>query len=218
MPDGSGPGEASGRPGALARLAWPGASPPSRRGITLMVAAAGVVISLIVAAVLPVPYVSLTPGPTLNTLGALSGKPLIKVSGHPVYPTTGHLNLVTVSYSGGPGTRFNVFAALRSWMTPDHAVVPEEEIFPAGQSQQQVQQQDTEEMTSSQEAAQAAALCQLSIRYQTVDTVQGVEKGKPAAGVLRAGDVITAVDGTGVTCRHDAAALIRAARPAPPSP
>jgi PDZ domain-containing protein len=246
VPSGSGPGDAPGRPpsgnsasgdpgagspapgdvaggsrpggrgGRLARLAWPAATPPSRRGITLMVAAAGVVIALIVAAVLPVPYVALTPGPTLNTLGTLSGKPLIKVTGHPVYPTSGHLNMVTISYIGGPGTHFNIFAALRSWVTPDDAVVPEEEIFSPGQSQQQVQQQDTEEMTSSQQAAQAAALCQLNISYQTVDTVQGVEKGKPAAGILRDGDVITAVDGTPVNCRHDAAALIRARAPGAP--
>jgi Lon-like protease len=202
--------------GKLAQLAWPGAAPPSRRGITLMVAAAGVLAALVVAAVLPVPYVALTPGPTLNTLGSLSGKPLIQVSGRRTYPTSGHLNMVTVSYIGGPQSHFNVFAALRSWLTPDNAVVPEEEIFTPGQSQQQVQQQDTEEMTSSQEAAQAAALCQLNISFQTVDTVQGIEKGKPAAGVLRDGDVITAVDGTGVNCKHDAAALIRARAPGAP--
>jgi Lon-like protease len=202
--------------GGLGRLAWPGSGPPSRRGITLVVAAAGVLAALIVAATLPVPYVALTPGPTLNTLGTLSGKPLIKVSGHPVYPTKGHLNMVTVSYIGGPQSHFNIFAALRSWLTPDNAVVPEEEIFTPGQTQQQVQQQDTSEMTSSQQAAQAAALCQLNISYKTVDTIQGVAKGKPAARVLRAGDVITAVDGTPVNCHHDAAALIRARRPGAP--
>ena len=202
--------------GGAVRLAWPGSAPPSRRGITLLVAAVGVLAALIVAATLPVPYVALTPGPTLNTLGKLSGKPLIKVSGHPVYPTKGHLNMVTVSYIGGPGTRFNVFAALRSWLTPSDAVVPEEEIFAPGQSQQQAEQQDTEEMTGSQQAAQAAALCQLNINFKTVDTIQGVEKGKPAAGVLQRGDVITAVNGTPVNCRHDAAALIRAGRPGGP--
>jgi PDZ domain-containing protein len=199
--------------GGAVRLAWPGSAPPSRRGITLLVAAVGVLAALIVAATLPVPYVALTPGPTLNTLGKLSSKPLIQVSGHPVYPTSGHLNMVTVSYTGGPQSNFNIFAALRAWLTPSDAVVPEEEIFPPGQSQQQVQQTDTEEMTNSQEAAQAAALCQLNINFKTVDTIQAVEKGKPAAGVLQAGDVITAVDGTPVNCRHDAAALIRARRP-----
>jgi Lon-like protease len=195
---------------------WPGATPLTRRGATLLVAAAGVVVALVVASTLSVPYVALTPGPTLNTLGELSGKPLIQISGHRTYKTAGHLNLVTVSYIGGPQSNFNVFAALRSWLTPHEAVVPQEEIFPPGQSQQQVQQQDTEEMTNSQQSATAAALCQLNISYKTVDTIRTTEPGKPAAGVLRKGDVITAVDGTPVTCRHDAAAMIRARKPGAP--
>ena len=45
-----------------------------------------------------------SPGPTLNTLGKdPSGQPLISISGHPTYPTSGHLNMVTVSFQGGPG-------------------------------------------------------------------------------------------------------------------
>jgi Lon-like protease len=213
------PGEDVGEDAAPARrprrrfVLWPGAGPLTRRGATMLVAGAGVVAALIVASTLSVPYVALTPGPTLNTLGQLSGKPLIQISGHPTYPTAGHLNMVTVSYFGGPQTTFNVFAALRAWLTPDNAVVPEEEIFTPGQSQQQVQQQDTEEMTDSQQAATAAALCQLNIPYKTVDTIGRTEAGKPAAGVLRKGDVITAVDGTPVTCRHDAAVMIRARKP-----
>jgi Lon-like protease len=212
---------APGTPGPARRVRrgwvlWPGAAPLTRRGATLLAAGAGVVAALIVASVLPVPYVALTPGPTLNTLGELSGKPLIQISGHRTYRTSGHLNMVTVSYIGGPQSNFNVFAALRSWLTPDNAVVPEQEIFTPGQTQQQVQQQDTEEMTNSQQTATAAALCQLNISYKTVDTIQSTEPGKPAAGVLRKGDVITAVDGTPVTCRHDAAVMIRARKPGAP--
>jgi Lon-like protease len=193
--------------------AWPGGGQLTRRGLTLMVAGAGVAIALIVAAVLPVPYVALTPGPTLNTLGAQSGKPLIQITGHRTYPTAGHLNMVTISFIGGPGTNFNIFAALRSWLSPDNAVVPESEIFTPGQTQQQVLQQDTEEMVNSQESATAAALVQLKIPFKTVDTVVGVEPGRPADGVLRHGDVITAVNGTTVTYQHDAATLIRKGRP-----
>jgi Lon-like protease len=203
-------------PGRLLRLVWPGARRLTRRGATLLVSAAGVVIALVVAVILPVPYVALTPGPTLNTLGTLSGRPLIQISGHPTFPTRGHLNMVTISLLGGPQSNYNVFAALRSWLTPDNAVVPEEEIFTPGQTQQQVQQQDTEEMTNSQQSATAAALCELNISFKTVDTIQSTEKGKPASGVLRAGDVITAVDGTPVNCRHDAATLIRARKPGAP--
>jgi PDZ domain-containing protein len=199
-----------------ARAVWPGSAQLTRRGTTLLIAGVGVIVALVVAVTLPVPYVALTPGPTLNTLGKLSGRPLIEIQGRRTFPTSGHLNMVTVSYIGGPQSDFNIFAALRSWLTPDNAVVPEEEIFTPGQTQQQVAQQDTEQMVNSQQTATAAALCQLNIPFQTIDTVQSTEKGKPAAGLLRRGDVITAVDGTQVTCRHDAAAMIRARKPGAP--
>jgi PDZ domain-containing protein len=182
----------------------------------LTAAGAGVVIALVVAALLPVPYVALTPGPTLNTLGKQAGKPLIQISGHRTFPTRGHLNMVTVSYIGGPQSNFNIFAALRSWLSPDNAVVPEEEIFTPGQTQQQVQQQDTEQMVDSQQTATAAALCQLNVSFKTVDTVQGTVPNRPADGVLRKGDVIAAVDGTPVTCRHDASSLITQRKPGAP--
>ncbi|HTT50568.1 MAG TPA: PDZ domain-containing protein [Streptosporangiaceae bacterium] len=181
----------------------------SRRTITLLVAGVGVVAAALVAALLPVPYVILSPGPTLNTLGTTSSGPLIAISGRRTYPTSGHLNLVTVSFVGGPGDGFNVFTALRAWLTPHDAVVPEQELFPSGQSARQVVQQDTEEMVSSQQTAEAAALCTLGIPFTFVDTVTQTEKGLPAAGVLHAGDVITAVDGTPVGCRHDTGTLIR---------
>jgi PDZ domain-containing protein len=188
----------------------------SRRAATLLVAAAGVLIALVVALVAPVPYVALTPGPTLNTLGVSGTKPLIQVKGHPTYPTSGHLNMVTVQFMGGPGTRFNIFAALRAWLSPSDAVVPEQEIFTPGQTPQQVARQDTEQMASSEQTAQAAALCQVNISFKTVDTVQTTVKGMPAAGRLQAGDVIAAVDGKPVTCRADAGTLIKARRAGAP--
>ena len=186
----------------------------SRRQLTLFVAISGVLLAALAAVFVPVPYVILSPGPTLNTLGrGPGGRSLIQITGHPVYPTVGHLNLVTVSFQGGPSASLNVFAALRAWMTPHEAVVPQEELFVPGQTQQQVVQQDTQQMTSSQQTATAAALCVLGIKFQVVDTVQAVAKGLPADGVLRHGDVITAVDGKPVTCKASAASLIRARSP-----
>jgi PDZ domain-containing protein len=188
----------------------------SRSVLTLLVAGAGVLAALIVAVFAPVPYVALTPGPTLNTLGKSGGQPLIQINGHPTYPVTGHLNMVTVSFLGGPGTGFNIIAALRAWLSPHDAVVPEQEIFTPGQTQQQVARQDTAEMVNSQESATAAALCQLRIGFKTIDTVQSTVAGLPAASLLRKGDVIAAVNGTPVTCRRDAAVAIRAAKPKAP--
>jgi Lon-like protease len=186
----------------------------SRRGLTLLIAGIGVLAALVVAAAVPVPYVALFPGPTLNTLGSVRGQPLIQVTGHRSFPTDGNLNMVTVSSQGGPPPDgIDIFAALRAWLSPHNAVVPESEIFTPGQTQQQVVQQDTEQMVSSQQTAQAAAFCQLGIAFRVVDTVQAVVPGKPADGVLRKGDVIAAVDGTPVTCHHDAATLIRSRKP-----
>src|SRR5258707_2129074 len=188
----------------------------SRRAATLLAAAAGVLIAPAVAVVSPVPYVALTPGPTLNTLGVSGSKPLIQIRGHPTYPTSGHLNLVTVSFLGGPGTNFNIFAALRAWLSPDDAVVPEQEIFTPGQTPQQVARQDTEQMANSQQTAQAAALCQLNIGFKTVDTIEATVKGMPAAGRLQPRDVITAVHGRPGNRPPRARPLVNARRPPAP--
>lgn len=189
-----------------------------RRALTLLVAGIAVVAAALAAALLPVPYVVLSPGPTLNTLGkAPNGKPLIQIDGHPVNPTTGNLNMVTVDYQGGPGNEINIFTALRAWLAPHDAVVPQQEIFGTGQSAQQVQQQDTVQMTNSQQTATAAALTVLHIPFQTFVQVAATEQGMPASRVLRAGDVITAVDGVPINLTtvgtqirsHPAGSLLR---------
>ena len=167
-----------------------------RRALTLLVAGIAVVAAALAAALLPVPYVILSPGPTLNTLGqTTSGKDLIQITGRPVNATSGNLNMVTVDYQGGPGNEINIFTALRAWLQPHDAVVPQQEIFGTGQSAQQVQQQDVVQMTNSQETATAAALTVLHIPFQTFVEVAATEPGMPAARVLKAGDIITAVDG-----------------------
>ena len=182
----------------------------SRRALTLYIAGAAVIAALVAAILLPVPYVILGPGPTLNTLGRdFSGKPLITISGHRVYPGSGHLNMVTVSYQGGPGDEFNVFTALRGWLNHSEAVVPESELFAPGQSLKQVQQADQAQMTSSQQTATAAALHQLGIGYKTAAGVVATEKNLPAAAVLRAGDLITAVDGQPVSGPSQLTSLIK---------
>jgi Lon-like protease len=86
---------------------------------------------------------------------------------------------------------------LRAWLDPDETVVPVEDLYPPGQSAQQTDQQNQQEMTDSQTSATAAALAELDIPVTV--TVAGVAKGVPAAAVLRAGDVLAAVQGRAVT-------------------
>ena len=135
--------------------------------LTLFIAVAGVLVAAVAAVILPVPYVILSPGPTLNTLGrGPGGRPLIQITGHPTYPTVGHLNLVTVSFQGGPSDSLNVFAALRAWLTPHEAVVPGGGAVRPRPDPAAGGPQDTQQMTSSQQTATAAALCVLGIKFQ----------------------------------------------------
>jgi len=177
----------------------------------MLIASVGTAAAIAVSVLIPVPYVILGPGPTLNTLGKdSSGEQLISIQGHQTFQTSGHLNMVTVSYAGGPGSNINILSALAAWLNPDQAVVPEQELFPAGQTQQQTQQQNTAEMASSEQIATAAAFTQLGISYTTEVTVAQAEKGYPAYGVLKSGDIITAVDGAPVTSDATLTSLIRA--------
>ena len=186
----------------------------SRRSLTLAIAGLATVAGIVVTVLVHVPYVILGAGPTLNTLGKDSkGAPLITVIGQKTYPAAGHLNMVTVSYEGGPGSNLNIFQALRAWLDPSQAVVPESELFPAGQTAQQTQQQDTAQMASSQQVATAAALTELHIKYQTQVVVLSTVAGYPASTALKAGDAIQAVDGKPVTGQTSLSSLITS-RPA----
>lgn len=168
----------------------------SRRAATLIFASVLILILGMVGAFIPVPYVALRPGPTTNTLGNLGKAQLIQIAGARTYPTKGHLNFVTVAYQGGPGNRIDLFTALRGWLDPDVAIVPEEAIFPKNVSTKKVEQENTEEMATSQEAATAAAMREMHMPTTITVVVDSVQKGMPADGRLRPGDQIVGVDGT----------------------
>lgn len=180
----------------------------SRRAATLIFASVLILVLGMVGAFIKVPYVALRPGPTTNTLGQLGKVPLIQITGARTYPGKGHLNFVTVAYQGGPGNRIDLLTALRGWIDPDIAIVPEEAIFPKNVSTKKVEQENTEEMASSQESATAAALSELHIPTTTTVVVDTVQQGMPAAGRLRPGDQIVAVDGKKITQVPDVSAEI----------
>lgn len=184
----------------------------------LLVAGFASIVLAAVTMLLHVPYAELQPGPAINTLGSQSGKPLISVSGHPTYPTSGSLELTTVTVSGGPGANLSVFEVLRGWLDPSAEVVPEDAVFPPGQTQQQSDQEHQQEMVSSQEEATAAALSTLGIEVPTVMTIDQVATGSPAAAVLKSGDVIVGVAGKPVqtlSALRDAVQKVRPGQPVP---
>lgn len=185
----------------------------SRHALTLVVAGLLTVVLTIIGALLPVPYVVLSAGPTEDTLGEHNGKPVISISGRQTYPTDGKLSLVTVAYQGGPGRRIDLITALRGWLDPAVAVVPEETLFPRDTSAKEVQERNSREMLDSQEVATLAALNALKIPVKRAISVVATDKGAPADGVLKPGDEITAVDGHPVTELEDAVKAVQRHKP-----
>lgn len=143
----------------------------------------------------PVPYVVEQPGPAINVLGDYQGKKVLAITGHETYPTEGDLMMTTVSVDGGPGYTVTPLEVLKAWFDPAESVVPREAIFPDGQTQQQTSVQNSAQMITSQEDAVAVALTALDIPVTRTVIIAGVLSDGPAAGTLRAGDVIESING-----------------------
>ena len=170
----------------------------SRRLARQLLAGGFLVVLIVIAAVLPVPYVTLSPGPVIDTLGEVAGQPLINIDGAPVYATSGQLDLTTVSENGGPGRRISLLEALAGWVRPTVAVLPEGLLYPPDADPAQLEEQNTEDMLESQDAAKVAALRQAGVPIRSTVVVSEVAADGPSVGVLEAGDVIVDVNGVPV--------------------
>lgn len=170
----------------------------SSRLFRQLLAGAFLVVVVVIASLVPVPYVALLPGPVYDTLGEVDGQQLISIKGAPTYPTAGQLDLTTVLEHGGPSRPITLIGALSGWIRPAVAVLPEQLLYPPGVPAEQIDQQNTEDMIDSQESATVAALRQAGVPFTTTVVVQEVSADGPSADVLEAGDVIESVNGTKV--------------------
>jgi PDZ domain-containing protein len=178
-----------------------------RRGWTVLT---GAVLLLALATGLtsmPVPYVALGPGPTVNTLGSSDGKAIIQITGHDTSTSRGHLNLTTVSVGDG----LDLGTAVRLWIDDSVAVVPREFVYPPNQTPKQTDAQNAADFKQSQTSAETAALRKLG--YPVLVTVTALAPGSASGGKLEAGDVLTTVDGVPVTSRQKLLSLVRAKGP-----
>ncbi|MEV0154404.1 PDZ domain-containing protein [Micromonospora sp. NPDC050686] len=175
-----------------------------RRGVTVLLGALLTALLSIGVLGAPIPYVVLGPGPTVNTLGTENGKEVIQISGRSTSTSAGQLRLTTVGVQ--PTVRLR--SALAGWFSADEAVVPRELVYPPGETQQEVEKRNAEDFQASQTSAETAALRRLGYPVQVA--VKTVVPGGPAAGVLKVGDVVSAVDGEPVTSAAKLTELIRA--------
>lgn len=178
-----------------------------------MLASTLMLIALLCVGVLtPVPYSEMSPGPTVNTLGEHGGEPVLQISGHKTYATSGHLNMTTVRVTSAD-YRMNLVEAVYGWLAHDNKVVPHATLYPDGKTEEQSTQENAEEFSQSQESAKVAALKELNVPVKSWVIVSTVIKDSPAQGRLHAGDVIKAVDGTAVKQPSDVAKLVTKHKP-----
>ncbi|MEV5652139.1 PDZ domain-containing protein [Nocardia sp. NPDC052254] len=179
----------------------------NRRIITLIAALVPVLVLGVVGSVVTVPFVALGPGPTFNTLGEVDGKPVVAVAGAQVDPTSGHLNMTTVSVRDG----LNIFEALGLWVDGRYGLVPRAEIYPPGVPREKVDESNQADFKESEDNAELAALNFL--KYPTKVTVRAVVEDGPAKDVLRKGDELVSVNGKPVTTSKDVVEAVQSAAP-----
>ncbi len=175
-----------------------------RRGATLLVGTVMLIVLVVLAWNVKVPYVELGPGPTWDTLGKDHGKDIISISGAPATSSAGQLRMTTV----GVVDDISLWQALTGWVSGNDSVVPREVVYPPDKTTDQINQQNAEDFQQSENSATVAALRELG--YPVIVTVDQITEGGAAVGKLQSGDIITSVDGTPVTSGSKLTELIRA--------
>lgn len=154
------------------------------------------------AFMLPMPYVTYRPGPTLDVLGEKKGEEYIQVSGQKTYATEGELRMTTV-YVTLPDGKISLFEAMRAWLSDEEAVYPHDSIYQPGETTEESERESAIQMVSSQDGAIAAALRELGYDVTAQLAILDVTKGAPADGKLKVHDVLVKVGGMKVKAPED---------------
>ncbi|GAA2108030.1 PDZ domain-containing protein [Microlunatus panaciterrae] len=152
--------------------------------------------SLMVA--LPVPFVTWSPGQTHDTLGLTGSQPMIRIKGIRTFPTSGQLDLTTVSGTSAD-SRLTLPQAILAYWLPHRDTLPRDSVYAPGKSAEQVESEEAEMMETAQSDAVVAALRAAHQPVTEMPVVSSVTVAGPAHGRLKPGDLIVAVDGTPVT-------------------
>ena len=144
--------------------------------------------------VVPVPFVSWSPGGSRDTLGTIDNQPIISVRGIDTFPTSGRLDMTILSTTPADARLSLPQALLAYWLRARDAL-PRDVIYDPGKSVEQVSNEDAEMMETAQDDAVVAALRADGERVVERPAVYSVTVGGPAHRKLLPGDLVTSVDG-----------------------
>lgn len=175
-----------------------------------------IIVPTLVLAITPSHYLIERPGPVYNVLGSSSGQPILEISGKPTYKTEGELDLLTITFSGGPERGASWLDVWLSYLSPDLSLVEKDLVYPPDVDGSQVQEEAELMMLDSQANAKAAALNLLGIPFTTEVKITSVIKSGPAFGLLKAGDTLLTVDGEVATGIDQVRSMVEASKGARP--
>jgi PDZ domain-containing protein len=162
-------------------------------------------------AIVPVPFVSWSPGGTQDTLGSIGNQPIIKVQGIASYPTSGELDLTTVAITRAD-SRLTLPEAILAYWLPHRDALPRDSIYAPGKSAAQVETDEADMMETAQDDAIVAALRAAGKPVTEMPVISSVAVGGPAHGRLQPGDLVVSVDGIKTLDVDSVAAQIRTHR------
>ncbi len=173
-----------------------------------MTAGVGAVVLVVVVLALnlyQLPVVALSPGPAEDVLSRVNVQ-----GGTRLYDSKGRFYLTSVGIDDD--VRF--FEALLDLANRDVQLRPRSEIYPLGESTQQVNQQNADDMDESKVLAAVVALRKLGYRVDpSAVEVTEVRSGAPADGRLRPGDRLVRVDGRPVASIQQLQGVIKRHHP-----
>jgi PDZ domain-containing protein len=168
---------------------------PSRRYLTMVVASLSLIVLSCVAFLVPVPYVTMRPGPAFNTLGEFNDKPMFTFGKDvKTYPTKGSLDFTTVSVTRAQAD-ISLAEAFGAFFADDTAVVPRSFIYKEGESAKDAKEQGQAQLSSSKDSSRVAALRAAGFTVPELATVDSINAHASAKGKLEKGDVIRSVNG-----------------------
>jgi PDZ domain-containing protein len=179
----------------------------NRRISTLVVALVPILIFGMLLTMVTVPYVALGPGPTFDTLGEVEGKQVVDIEGTEVHPTSGHLNMTTVSQRDG----LTLGQALVFWASGTDQLLPRELVYPPDKSKDEIDEANTKDFRQSEDSAEYAALDYL--KYPLAVTVETVDEDGPSKGKLQEGDAIDGVNNTPVATLDEFQDILKGTKP-----
>lgn len=160
-------------------------------------------------ALLPLPYVIASPGPTVDVFQKDGDLPLIEIADVDADNNPqGHLHMVTVRQYGDPDNWISGWQWLQAKFTPGYQLIPMEDVFPDNLSAEELEKYNKQAMVSSQSTSAAAAFHYLDLDVPATVTLLGTVEGSPLDGEVQEGDILRSVTYAGKTTRIDKAASI----------